>query len=132
MARTVLSYGFIKPSAPDKGTTFFPDMESNFQQLNDHTHNGTNSALLTVSSVSAVSQAVTSAGWAAPVAGVYSQLVTLPAALTNIGGTFDLYGIEFRDTSNGSRLNLDMTKVSSTTFTIYCNDNTKNVTVVYH
>lgn len=39
-----LSYGYKKPQTGDKGSTFFPELEANIQQLNDHAHNGSNSA----------------------------------------------------------------------------------------
>lgn len=39
-----LSYGYKKPQTGDKGSTWFPDLEADIQQLNDHAHNGSNSA----------------------------------------------------------------------------------------
>jgi hypothetical protein len=130
MAST-LSYGFVKPATGDKGTVFWPALEDNIQQTNDHSHNGSNSARLTAASSAAVSQSVASAGWSSVGGGLYRQTVTLPAALTSVGGTYDSYGIEIRNSANGRRLFLQTEKVTSTTFYVWINDNSISLTVVY-
>lgn len=128
---TTLSYGFEKPATGDKGSVFWPALEDNIQQLNDHTHNGTNSARITTASSTAVTQSVSAAGWASLSAGLYRQTVTLPAALTAVSGTYDNYAIEIRNAANGRRLFLQTEKVTSTTFYVWCNDNAIDLTVVY-
>lgn len=76
---TTLSKGFVKPTTGDRGETFFPILETNIQQLNDHTHNGSNSQLIATSSLSKGAVAVPDTGWTA--SGVlYRQLVTMPAS----------------------------------------------------
>lgn len=46
-----LTYGFKKPQVTDQGSIVFPALESNWQQVNDHNHDGVNSALLSPNSV---------------------------------------------------------------------------------
>lgn len=41
---TTLSYGYVKPVTTDLGSVFFPAIEADIQQLNDHVHDGTTSA----------------------------------------------------------------------------------------
>lgn len=116
-----LSYGFKKPETDDTGDVWFPAMAANMQQLNDHSHNGTDSARLT-----ATTQSLLAASWSADLGGgSYRQLVTMPAGLT-----FDAVTIEVR-LSNGTVIHPTITKVSSTTFYVYVNDNTLDLTVVY-
>ncbi len=127
---TTLSYGFQKPVTGDKGSVFWPILESDIQKLNDHTHNGSNSAKITAASQTAVTQAVTSGSWTL-VSGSYRQLVTLPAGLTNNGGTVDDFSLQFRNAANGRVVLLSSEKVSGSTYYLYTNDNTLNVTAVY-
>jgi hypothetical protein len=128
---TTLSYGFVKPQTGDKGSVFFPDLEDNIQQLNDHTHNGTNSAKLTAAAMTATTQAILSASWSLLGDGIYRQLVTVPASLTGNGGTYDNHAVQFRNTANGRMLYLSTEKASSTTYYLYINDNSIDVTAVY-
>ncbi len=120
-----LSYGFFKPQTGDKGSVFFPDLESNFQQLNDHTHNGLNSSLLTAASSTAVTQAVSHLSWSATSGGTYKQTVTMSTV------TYDAVNISFRDAATGRILHLTAIKLTSTTYDVYINDNTIDVTAVY-
>ena len=123
----ILSYLFKKPQTGDKGSVFFPALEQNFQQLNDHTHNGTNSAKLPGSSVTSVTQAVSSAGWLATSGGTYRQIVTLPGTML-----FDDHAIIFRNQASPKKqLFLDVEKISSNTYYAYTNDNTVSVTAYY-
>lgn len=120
-----LSYGFLKPQSGDKGSVFFPALESDIQQLNDHTHNGLNSAKLTAASSTAVAQNVSSAGWVSS-GGRYRQLVTLSGGLQ-----FDEVGIEVREQTSKNPLLLSIEKQSATTFYVYTIDNTLALTIVY-
>lgn len=130
MAET-LSYGFVKPVTGDKGSVFWPALEDNIDQLNDHTHNGTNSSKITAAASVAVTQSVLAAGWGSLSGGLYRQTVTIPAALTASGGTYDSYAIEIRNAANGRKMFLQTEKVTSTTFYVWCNDSAINLTVVY-
>jgi hypothetical protein len=123
---TTLSYGFKKPQDGDRGSTFFDDLEADIQQLNDHTHNGTNSSLLSIQAITVTTQAISSASWAAQGGGTYKQTVTLPGTLT-----YDAIGMEFRITSSKHVIYPTIEKVSSTTYDIYTNDNSIGVTAIY-
>lgn len=126
-----LSYGFQKPQTGDKGSVFFLALEGNTQKLNDHTHNGTNSAKLSAAGSAAVIQAISSAGWVAQGGGTFRQLVTLPAALTTAGGTYDDFSIQMRNASTGSIMYLHVIKTSATTYYVYINDNSIDLKAVY-
>lgn len=131
MAST-LTYGFVKPATGDKGSVFWPAMEDNFQQLNDHTHDGVDSSLLAAGGSRSVTQAVSAASWGADLGGgTYRQLVTLPAGLTSTGGTYDDFSIQLRDSTTGEPVLNRIAKVSSTTYYIYTNDNTLAIKAVY-
>lgn len=121
-----MTYGFKKPQTGDKGSVFFPALEDDIQQLNDHTHNGTNSPKLTAASGTVVTQSISSASWASPSNGTYSQVVTIPAGFSN----FDDFSLVFKD-SSGDYVHLKTAKTTATTYTVYCNDNSLSVTAVY-
>ena len=44
----ILSYGFKKPELKDLGPVVFPALEDNWQQVNDHDHDGLNSAKIDI------------------------------------------------------------------------------------
>lgn len=117
-----LSHGFQKPGNGDTGDVFFPSMASNIQLLNDHTHNGSDAPLL-----AAFIQSLLSANWsAAPIGGgVYRQLATVPA-----GFSFDTCEIWFR-LSTGQNFYPSVERASSTTYYVYINDNTLNISAIY-
>jgi hypothetical protein len=123
---STLTYGYKLPANGDRGSTFFPDLAADIQQLNDHNHNGTNSAQLTIQSIAVTTQAIASGSWAATSGGTYKQTVTLPGTLT-----YDAISMEFRITSSKHIIYPTIEKVSSTTYDIYTNDNTIGVTAIY-
>lgn len=119
---TTLSHGYIKPVNPDTGDTFFSNMSSDIQLMNDHIHDGTLGAVLP-----SVLQTILSASWVAVVGqpGTYSQTVTLPVALS-----YDAIELGFRLT-NGSKISPTVTRVSSSQYVVYTNDNTQSFVAVY-
>lgn len=122
-----LSYGFKKPQTGDKGSVWFPAMEDNMQKLNDHTHNGTDSAQLAGTSISTGSTAISSASWAltSGKTATYEQTVNMPAGF----GYDSHYFIGFKNSANGMPLLLSYEKVSNTQVKVFINDNTLNVTM---
>jgi hypothetical protein len=120
-----LSKGFKKPQNQDPGSVVFPAMEDNIQQLNDHTHDGVDSEKLDATSVDSVVSNILSANWSTISNGHYSQVVTMPAGLL-----FDTTSMEFRTTA-GVIIFPSVAKASSTTYTIYVNDNTLALKAVY-
>lgn len=115
-----LSHGYKKPATPDTGDGFFPALEQDIQLLNDHTHNGTDGALLAVAT-----QAIASAGWQAGVGGLYFQDITMTAPYA-----YDTTQIEFR-MSTGEALFPTVVRSSANVYRIYSNDNTKSFVAIY-
>jgi hypothetical protein len=107
-----LSYGYKKPDSIDKGDTVFPALETNIQMLNDHTHDGSNSALLATQTVS-----VSASGWSAVgTSGLYRKTVTVPTGLN-----YDTCDVWVKR-STGERCYPTLERISSTQFYIYTND----------
>lgn len=124
-----LSYGIKKPQTGDKGggaNGFWAALEFDLTQLNNHNHDGSDSALLDATSFVALTQNIVAAGWTASGSN-YRQLVTMPGVTT-----FDNFGqINFRDTATKAPLLLGIEKVSSNTFYVYINDPSLDVTIYY-
>lgn len=118
----ILSHGFLKPDPSDTGDVVFPALQTNIQKLNDHTHDGTDAALVAITT-----QSLLAINWvAAPIGGgLYRQLVTMP-----VGFLFDAVNISFRLTT-GEFLYPSIERASATTYYIYINDNTLGVTAIY-
>lgn len=121
-----LSNGYKLPEDGDKGVTFFPALEDNIQRLNDHTHNGVNSELLSATASEAVTQALLAASWAVQGDGMFRMTVTMPS---DIG--YDTHNIQHRLTAGGAIVNLSTAKVTATSYYLYSNDDTIDVTAVY-
>lgn len=123
----ILSFLFKKPQTGDKGSVFWPALEDDIQQLNDHTHNGSNSSRIASSAVAATTQAISAAGWVAQGGGIYRQLVTMPGTIL-----FDEYIVDFKNqASPKERLFLSTEKVTSNTYYVFINDNTVAITAYY-
>ncbi len=122
-----LSYGYLKPQTGDKGSVFFPALEANIQQLNDHTHNGVNSSLIPASSIVATTQALVAADWVdVDGSGLYRQLVAMPGAMV-----YNNFSILAKLTATGNQYYPTIEKVTANSFYIYINDNSLDVTVYY-
>lgn len=121
-----LTYGFKKPQTGDKGDVFFSALEDDIQQLNDHTHNGVNSAKITSSSVTATTSTIVAAGWVHQGNGTYRQTVTMPGSLQ-----YNDYFVQVKNTTTGHQYFPTIEKVTATTFYVYVNDNTLNLTLYY-
>lgn len=128
----VLTYGYKQPENGDRGSVFFPALNFDIQRLNDHNHDGTNSSKLTGASIIGLSSTISSAGWVAVSGqpGTYSQDVAMPA-----GTLFDDYIPYFRVTTAGANfgkiLNLTLTRVDASIYTVFINDNTLSLAVLY-
>ena len=121
-----LSYGIKKPEQGDIGRPIFQAIEENAQIQNDHIHDGSNSPKINTNAINKTTQAILATNWATPVNGIYSQVLTVTGGLI-----VDSTTITFRDTATGAQLMLSFEKVTATTYRVYCNDSTKNVTAVY-
>jgi hypothetical protein len=106
-----LSYGFLKPQNDDFGDAWFPAEELNWQQVNDHNHDGVTSAPLAVRSVSAPPS-----GWVSTGGSDYRQVVTLPSGLA-----YDTCQFWVRQT-DGTQIYPTITRKSATELYVYTTD----------
>lgn len=127
---TTLAYGLKRPQAGDRATGtsgWMTAIEDNFTRIDAHDHDGVDSALLSMSSITKYSSAISSASWVLVGGGTYSQLITVPASITDI----NTYFIKFINAANGYQLHLSWERVSAATYTVYINDNTISLTAYY-
>ncbi len=124
---TTLSHGYKKPSTGDRGSTWFSNLEDNITLSNSHAHDGTDGENILAKNITKATASVASGSWAAVVgqAGTYSQTVTLPS-----GYLMSTVQIHFLD-PNGHQLMLSWEKASTTTYTVFINDNSLTLTAVY-
>lgn len=118
----ILSNGYIKPTNPDTGDTFWGNLDTDIQLMNDHVHDGTTGMLLPT-----ITQALSAGSWVAVVgqSGTFRQLVTMPGSLT--------YGAVAitAQLANGSKVYPTIEQVTSNTYYVYTCDNTQAYTMVY-
>lgn len=112
----LLSYGFQKPEDNDTGDILFPALQENWQKVNDHTHDGVNSARVAKERLQ-----ITAGNWnSAPVPlAPYTTTIQLPE-----GMTFDNTVIIVTDFVTGQVVPLDTEKTSDTDCTLYTNNPT--------
>ncbi len=122
---TTLSYGYINPQNGDPGSTWFPALNSNITQLNDHAHNGVNSAQISGAYITSGSVSIPSGSWVADVTGRYKQDVTVPS-----GYNMTQYSITFY-LSTGEIVHPSITQLTGTTFRIFGPDNTLSYVAVF-
>ena len=122
-----LSYGYKKPEAGDLASVWMTALTDNVTRMNGHSHDGSDSTLLTPAAVTKFSSTVSSASWGSLGGGNYSQTVTVPAQVTEINN----YDVMVYVTSTGERIFPRIIRASATTYTIYVNDNSLNLTVKY-
>lgn len=122
---TTLSYGYIQPQSGDKGSVWFPALNDNIQQLNDHNHDGVTSALLPATSVASASLTIPAAGWVADGTGRYRQDMTVPT-----GYNMDSFSITFK-LSSGEIILPSITRLSASSFRIFTLDNSLTYTAVF-
>lgn len=117
-----LSMGVFKPDNGDRGDVFYDRMADNCDWMNDHTHNGTNSALL-----ASTTQAISSASWAAaPIGGgLYVQTITMPGSYQ-----YDACAMWFKLSTN-EYVYPSIERVSATSYKIYTNNNALNYIANY-
>jgi len=119
-----LSFGFKKPVSGDLGPTVFPALEDNWQQVNDHDHDGTNSKKIASSSIEAITQNISSLNWVSVGNGLYEQTITMPAAVV-----YDNVSISFR--YNNEFVLLKCEKVAAAQYKVTTNLNTADYVAIY-
>jgi hypothetical protein len=122
----VLSYGYKKPEPGDRGSIFFPAMEENIQRMNDHSHNGIDSAPLSATSIASGSVTALAAAWVLVYPGKYKQSKSTPP-----GFTMNSYATISRLVSTGQVINPTIDKTALLTFDIYSPDNTVDIEVQF-
>ena len=120
------TYGYKLPQDGDRGSIFWDALEFNISRVDQHDHDGSDSKKLTSVSIENSTQSVPNTGWVLQGNGIYRQLVSMPSGLA-----FATSGIEIRDAADNSIIYPTITKVGASSFYIFINDNTKNLTVVY-
>ena len=130
---TTLSKGYKLPSAGDDSTTWMSNIEDNIQRLNDHDHDGTDSALIDGSKISksAVVEVSTSDGdWVDGGSATYNRYSyvfdnsDIPANFLVDGtSSSELCDVKFMDSSNNDEQvfvkYVWANTGSSTTLTVY-------------
>ena len=121
-----LSNGFQQPEIGDRGGVFFPGLEANIQQVNDHNHNGVNSERITSEAIIALSDSTSliPVNWVLQASGIWRAPVTMPGALLFADTTIQLR-------TNNRFLYADVENITINTFYVYVNDPTLTVTVLY-
>ena len=125
-----LSYGFKKPQSGDKGNVFFPALEDNAQLLNDHDHDGSNSAPINAVYLTKSSATILAASWVDQGGGTWRQEVTLPSGFTLLSTNirFEISG----GGSDGALLYLSVEKGSAANkYYVYINDNSLALRALY-
>ena len=132
-----LSYLFKKPQTGDEGVVWFPAMEDNIQKLNDHTHDGTNSALIPGANITRPTSTIAAANWVSDGGGNYHYTVTVPATISGAATYNDViyYNITCKINTAGATygdvIYPSIERETSTTFTVRVNDNTLDVLITY-
>lgn len=121
-----LSYGYIKNQTGDKGSVFWPDLEFNIQRINDHSHNGVNSAKLSNDSIDPLTQTINAGAWTAVAGGTFKQTVTVPS-----GVDLNKHYPRFKHNTSGELLFLSVNILSDSQFEVFINDNTVALQVAY-
>lgn len=123
-----LTYGQKVPDTGDKGSVWFPALESNFTAIDSHSHNGTNSAKIPPSSITIASGNISSASWGAVSGktGLFSQSVTMP---TNYLYASNM--ITFRDTAGSLLMLQTEAGTASDVFVVYCNNSALDLVAYY-
>ena len=126
-----LTHGVKRPETGDKGNVFFPALEDNMDILNDHDHDGTDSAAISVANLTKSSQSILAAAWAATSGGTYRQEVTMPAGFT-FANTQITHSIASGAGTAGDRLFLTMELgTASNKYWVYVNEPLLALTALY-
>jgi hypothetical protein len=133
-------YGYLNPSNGDlsKGANgWMAQINFDILRIDQHSHNGIDSALLSSSSFVSTSVTAPASSWITSTGGTnlpasgYQQDVTVPAGVSEINN----FMIKFLVSTAGTRVNqplqLFYSRLTATTFRLYCNDNTLDVLCVF-
>ena len=130
---TPTAYGYKVPDTGDlsKGVLgWFSDLVFNWLRMSGHSHNGTDSVQLLLTAIATPTVVAPSGSWTVSGSG-YSQLVTCPAPITEINNQVVKFLINTAGGRQYEELKLEYVRVTGTTFTLYCNDNTVDILCVF-
>jgi hypothetical protein len=122
---TTLSYGYINPQNGDPGSVWFPALNSNITQLNNHNHDGITSAAIPSSSTVSGTVSIPAGSWVLDVTGRYKQDILVPS-----GYNMTQYSIMFY-LSTGEIIYPSITQLSGTSFRVFGPDNTLSYVAVF-
>jgi len=122
-----LSFGYKQPETGDLGSIVFPALEGNIVQLNDHTHDGLDSAKIDTGSINPLFIDVLAAAWGVTIGnGLFKQTITLPAVLS-----YDTTAFTTKLLSSGHLVFANIEKVSASQYDIFTNDDSEGFKVLY-
>ena len=125
-------YGYEIPEAGDESSTEWqPGITKNWERLNNHSHNGIDSAKIAFANIQKVSTLVYQADWVATGNGDYSAIVNLPAGYTFNNTTMVFTISTVGHTDEGARIYPGIVKISNTSFNVFVNDNTIDLEVLF-
>jgi hypothetical protein len=123
----ILSYGYKKPESGDTGSVWYPALEDDIQQLNDHAHNGVNSAPIEGGHIVASSITLAAIDWVNVVADVeWRQVCTLTAPYTYSGTVKEIR----LNAASKDLVHPKLEFIDETSFYVYTNDPTASFIVV--
>ena len=115
MSRT-LSNGYILPEDGDFGLTWFDDLESNIQRVNDHNHDGVTGSRLPSTSITSVVIQIAETAFTPVATGGFEATLQANSTIN-----FDDLTIYVRDATTKQQVFLDVLRVSSSEYKILTN-----------
>lgn len=132
-----LTYGLKKPETNDKSSVWMPAMEDNMSHIDSHSHNGTDSTLLSPGSFSKPTSTITSGQWISDTLGNYHVVVTVPVSISSDANFSDIkywetvVKINTAGATFGDRIYPSIERESASTFSVRVNDNTLDLIIYY-
>lgn len=115
-----LSFGYLRPANGDPANAWQPAINSTITQVNDHDHDGSNSANISPASITALLTTISVGDWgAADGDGNYTVSKAAPAAISEVN---NFYPKVFVD-SDGAVSYLSITRVDAGTISLTTNTN---------
>lgn len=126
---TTLSNGYKLPTAGDRGSSWFSDLEDNIVRVNSHDHDGINSEKLASSNIERQTSSLVAGNWTLVADGTYKQTVSMPSGYTMTESTFKFQINSGADLGDIFYPVID--RLTDTSYDIFINDNTVDVLVTY-
>jgi hypothetical protein len=125
---TTLSKGYRQPENGDR--SWYGDLNFNIERLNDHQHDGVDSAQIQLRHIVKQSQVIADTDWGPDLGGAtYSYSVTMPSGLAFTDA--QLRFVEVTGTNTGVEIHPTVIQTAAGAFDVLVNDNTMTVKVIY-